>query len=68
MGLPSLGRGTISRVERRRLDCVAKLELCPRVVYGVGGGVGSLVKCPVTSVCRVLSLEQKIKLSQGSTF
>lgn len=33
--------------------------------WGGWGGVGSLVKCPVTSVCRVLSLEQGIKFSRG---
>lgn len=44
------------------------LELCPSVVCGVGGGVGSLVRCPVTSLCRVLSLEQEIKLSQDTVF
>lgn len=47
---------------------MAMLELGPTVACRVGGGVGSLVKCPVTSVCRVLSLEQRIKLSQGSAF
>lgn len=46
------------------------LELCPSVVCGVcvGGGVGSLVRCPVTSLCRVLSLEQEIKHSQDTVF
>lgn len=46
------------------------LELCPSVVCGVcvGGGVGSLVRCPVTSLCRVLSLEQEIKHSQDIVF
>lgn len=44
------------------------LELCPSVVCGGGGRVGSLVRCPVTSLCRVLSLEQEIKLSQDTVF
>lgn len=44
------------------------LELCPSVVCGEGGGEGSLVRCPVTSLCRVLSLEQGIKVSQDTVF
>lgn len=43
-------------------------ELCPSVVCGVGGGMGSRVRYPVTSLCRVLSLEQEIKLSQDTVF